>query len=557
MNIRSIITFLFSIYALFAIAQIPFEKNGKWGLIDETTNKVLLKPQYNSILVVPNGPCFIVSKFVKTQFEGEKLCFGVVNNSGKEIIPLKADSITQFNNNFLFHSQRYVPVGENKFRPYPHTNFYNIQGKLLMSQDGEIEAIYSGGLIFNSYDIGRGIIKSSRDIYNSSLNKISSNSIKIEKKSEKYILIKDDNYIIYDISSFEPIVVFKDIDTKYNNLSVQNYIILCDNQNFGYFNFDTGTFVNPSFSKISSNSNSFNNESRLIIYNSVNQEAVAIADDGSLINGSVIYDNNNIGKYIFVEENTKELTDSTNPAWLDVRPLSYPDLYAVKTENGWGVLNSNSKELLFPTVMPAPVSEIFHQKYAVINTPSSCSLYDKSGKLLLSVDKEKIVDCENGLIYIGNSWVPSGVYSIEDSKWIIPCNKYSIVKRLSGGIFAAKQNDVYQIISPKGQLLNKLNGISELSNVNGEYFIRVIDKNGKLGLINRSNGSWIVRCIYENDIAWGSGEGKNRRFALTQKTEKGEQVVIMTVAGNKIASRFFPSGTKPGVIRNFGRKYLY
>lgn len=102
MNIRSIITFLFSIYALFAIAQIPFEKNGKWGLIDETTNKVILKPQYNFIMVVPNSSSFIVSKYVKTQFEGEKLQYGVVNNIGKEIIPLKADSITQYNSNFLF-----------------------------------------------------------------------------------------------------------------------------------------------------------------------------------------------------------------------------------------------------------------------------------------------------------------------------------------------------------------------------------------------------------------------------------------------------------------------
>lgn len=555
MNIRSIITFLFSIYALFAIAQIPFEKNGKWGVIDETTNKVILKPQYNFIMVVPNSSSFIVSKYVKTQFEGEKLQYGVVNNIGKEIIPLKADSITQYNSNFLFHTQRYVPVGEDKFRPYPHTNFYNNEGKLLMSQDGEIETIYPGGIIFVSNDIEHR--KRSRVLYNSSLNKISSNPIQIEKKGEKYILIKDNNYIIYDTKSFEPILAFNDIDTKYNKLSVQDYIILRDNQKFGYFNLNTGTSVNPSFSNISTFSQKFINENRIILYNSVNENAIAITDEGALINGSVIYDNNYIGNYIFVEQDANGSKELAGSSWLDIRPLSDRDLYTVKNENGWGVLNTNSKELIFPTVMPAPVSEILRHEYAVILTPSLYSLYDKSGKLLFTVDKGKIVDCEDGLIYIDDSWVPSGVYSIENSKWIIPYNKYSTVKRLSGGNFAAKQNDVYQIISPKGQLLNTLNSISEVSNMDGEYFIRVIDKNGKLGLINKSNGAWIVRCLYENDIAWGAGDGNNRRFALTQKTEKGEQVVIMTVAGNKIASRFFPSGTKPGVIRNFGRKYLY
>lgn len=537
-----IFSLFLSIHGIIVNAQIPFEKNGKWGLMDEITNKVISKPQYLSIKAVPNRPNFIVSKHVKTQYEGEKLRFGVINKLGKEVIPIKADSISIFNNYYIFYTKKFVPISENKLRGYPHTDFYNNEGALIISLDGEIESIYTGGIIFASYDIEHR--KRFRDLYDRSLKRISTNSVTIEKKGEKFIYIKDDDYRVLDINTFEPVLIVNDLDDKYNNLMWQHYIILHDNSKFGYFDFNTGSSVTPTFSHISTYSEKFPNERRLILYNDVDQDAIAIEDDGTIINGKVISYNNYCGEYLFVTKDSNGLIEFAGSTWFDIHPLDSGYLYTVRDENGWGVLDSDKNVLIFPAVMPAPVVDILRQKYAVIRTPLGSSLYDNSGKLLLTVNEGKIIDCEDGLVYLDNSWGPTGVYSITSSKWIIPYNKYSYIKRLSGGNFACKQGNTHYIISSKGAILNTINNISSISNMDGEYFIRVVDNNGKLGLINNTNGSWIVRCLYEDDIAWGAGKGKNRRFAISQRTDKGELVTVMTVGGQKIASQFFPMALK-------------
>lgn len=210
--------------------------------------------------------------------------------------------------------------------------------------------------------------------------------------------------------------------------------------------------------------------------------------------------------------------------------------------------------MLIPVTLAAPVNKILRQEYVVTKGDS---LYNSSGEFLFSSNKGKIEDVDDGLVYIDNSWAPSAVYSLPLKKWIIPYGKYDNIHRMEGGNFAAKLKNTIYVISPKGLILNTLVNVSEISNIDGEYFIRVIGTDGKLGIINKTNGQWIAKCIYENDIAWGSGENQNRRFALTKKGDTGELVVVITVSGKTIASQFFPYGSSRAAIKNFGRKYLY
>lgn len=551
MILRSIITTIISVCALCVVAQSPFEKEGKWGLKDATSNKIIVKPQYLSLDTITGTSLFIVSKNVKSEYKGEQLQYGVINSLGKVIIPIKSDSISLFNSYIITYGTKYVPINETKLRPYTFFQCFSNDGTLLCQFDGNIEKQYKGGFIANLLDTNKR--KPSKYLFNTELNKLSTSPISVIESCPKYVLIKDDAYVLYSTDTFLPIVSF----SKYNSYK-PNILIIEDNHKYGVVNMESGEFIAPKYLSLSHKSEKFVNESRTILYNSVNEEAIAIDADGNYLNGKVVNDNNYVGNYVFMAVSDNGTIQLDGMSYEEVQPvLNNRDLYSVKKDGKWGLYNSYTKELLFPLILPSPVSNILRGSNVVINKNGNSSLYDKNGQELLSIKDGQIVDVEDGLIYIDNSWTPSGIYSINESKWIVPHNKYQSVLRLNGGNFAGKHGDTYYIISTKGTILNTINNTNSISNQDGEYFIRVIDNNGKLGLLNKINGSWIAKCLYENDIAWGSGKGNNRRFALTQKTDKGEHVIILTVGGQKIASQFFPYGTKEGVIRNFGRKYLY
>lgn len=551
MILRNFITTIISICALCVVAQTPFEKDGKWGLKDATSNKVIVKPQYLSLDATTDNSLFIVSKNVKSEYRGEQLQYGVINSLGKVIVPIKSDSISMFHGNLIAHGTKYVPINDTKMRPFSFFQCFSNDGTLLSSFDGNIEKLYKGGFIANLLDIPNR--KPSKYLFNTELNKLSTSPISIIETSPKFVLIQDDMYVLYNTDTFLPVVSF----SKYYSYQ-PNIMIIENNHKYGVVNMESGIYIEPTYSSLSHNSEKFVNESRTILYDAVNKEATAIDSNGKYLNGKVVYDNNYVGNYIFLDISDKGTIQLGGIDYEEVQPVvNNRDLYSVKNDGKWGLYNSDTKELLIPFKLPSPISNILRDSIVVINIDGTSSLYNKYGQELLSATDGNIVDVDDGLVYIDNSWTPSGIYSINESKWIVPCSKYQSVLRLNGGNFAAKNGDTYYIISSKGAILNTIDNISNISNQDGEYFIRVIDKNGKLGLINKNNGSWIVKCLYENDIAWGNGEGKNRRFALTQKTNKGEQVIILTVGGQKIASQFFPYGTKQGVIRNYGRKYLY
>lgn len=149
---RFILTVAISGISLFAISQTPFEKKGKWGLKDNY-NKVILKPAYNSITAVPEANVFVVSKYLGTEYEGKALRYGVINESGTEIIPVKADSITFLNESVIAHTKTYTPLNDDRVLVYPYTELYTLSGQKLQGLEGYVKNFYPGGVLFVALEI--------------------------------------------------------------------------------------------------------------------------------------------------------------------------------------------------------------------------------------------------------------------------------------------------------------------------------------------------------------------------------------------------------------------
>ena len=68
----------------------PFEKKGKFGLIDAETGEVLVKPKYTSIVDVADGIAIVADKEYK----------GIINFQGKELVKCNMTSIEKLSDNY-------------------------------------------------------------------------------------------------------------------------------------------------------------------------------------------------------------------------------------------------------------------------------------------------------------------------------------------------------------------------------------------------------------------------------------------------------------------------
>lgn len=569
MRSRILIILLAFIASLSAGAQIPFEKKGKWGMKDTTNNKVIVKPQYLSIEEVPGHDLFLVSKNQEQEYEGVKLRYGLIDKSGTMIVPMEGDSISFSKELIIVYNSKVFMINETRGKVYPQCKFYGYDGKLIKSMLGSINEVYPGGFYLteltdtrdeDNRNFGRPIFSSSSYLCDNNLNRITEKPISITETLPGYIIYKEmenaplsynppKKYIVISTEDFSQAGTFTDY------IKVSDTLSLLESKNStGIVYLASGDFTIQPYNK-----HDFDIYSgHVVLYNNLNEDAIAIDKQiGEITHGKVVRTiSSSEIEFLPKGQSGKIIIDGFECE--DVLPINDDgDVYSVLKGDKWGVYNSYQKELLFPFVFPAPINKRIGHECVIIRDNKGLSVYNKAGTALLTISDGKIADYEDNLIYIDNSWTPTGVYSTKLSKWILPYKKYDYIHRLEGGNFAAKDGEKYLIIGKNGQILNTLTNVKELSNMDGEYFIRVISNDGKLGLINRNNGRWIVKCIYENDIAWGSGESQNRRFAITQKRDTGEFVTIMTVSGKTIASKFFPYGTSRRAIHNFGNQYLY
>ncbi len=99
---KKIAIVLMCISFLIGKANIPFEKKGKWGIMDEHTGKTVVKAKFKSVSKITSmDDRFIVQEIVNRPFIGERLQYGVIDSNGKEIVPILADSIEITDNGFI------------------------------------------------------------------------------------------------------------------------------------------------------------------------------------------------------------------------------------------------------------------------------------------------------------------------------------------------------------------------------------------------------------------------------------------------------------------------
>lgn len=480
----------------------------------------------------------------------------MIDGHGKLVAPIGADSISTFQNYLIWHGNKLIKINDYRALNIGFTLIYDLDGHMVFKEDGHVENIFPGGFTFSHVDISSR--RKYEFLYDSELKRITDENMRIYYKIPNHIVVKEldrwsqeKGYTIYTTSTFKPVATFN--SKRYRTIS-QNLWVFLYGTKYGYLNLDSGEVNLTDYTGCSLWNNSFINENRVILFTQINKSALAISKDGNVESGKVVGDMN-YGGLIFLSKNGDRGLVINGLECDDAVPIPEEiDMYSVKIDNKWGVYQSYHKEMIIPVVLPAPVNKIFRYSYVFIK---GSGLFSSSGELVFSWENDNIADVEDDLVYIGNSWNPQGVYSIPLCKWILPCNKYESIDRMSGGNFAAKVQNTIFVISPTGRVLNTLHNVSKISNVDGEYFIRVIGSNGKMGIINSKNGQWIAKCLYEDDIAWGAGKDQNRRFAIEKKTESGELVVVMTVGGKTVASKFFPYGSSRAAIRNFGRKYLF
>lgn len=524
-------------------SQIPFEKDGKWGIKDESTNKVLIKPQFISLRITEFPQVFIASKNINKQYIKDRPLFGMVDQKGSIIVPFKADSITFYNDIIISHNSEYKLVNDTKAKAFPYTEFYNFEGNLLGKVNGLINP-FKGGFVVADFE-KKPVVES---LYNWNFDKIS-NSMKLINIYDHFILTKENNtYRLYDILNLTPLLNFSDY-YKYQT----DFLIIKETGQYGYINTQSDEYCGPIFTK----AQNVNLGSHYELVLSNNEDMFSINNNGEIHKVKLTRNGNGDNIIVYIDSdgnnNLKGFECENFIPYKDGR--SY---FNVQKNGLWGVYDTEEKEITVPLIFPRPIEKWIGQEYVILTTDEGAELYDFGGNLLFATEEGKIDDVHRNIVFIDAHYSPSGIYSLNKNKWIIPYKKYDYINPLNYSIMAVSNYDsnTYFIYNYDGVLLNTLNGVKDISSVLGDV-IHVKGTNNKMGLLNKNNGQWLVRCLYEDDIAWGSGTGENQRFAVTQKKDKGEEVIVMTVGGKKIASQFFPYGTKPIVIKNFGKKYLY
>lgn len=541
----------------YSFASTPFEKGGKWGLLDEATGKTIVKPKYTS-LTEQNG---LYLGSVNQERKGVGLIprYGIIDSNGKVIIPFYSDSISVLDDIIINHNSILKNINERQAIYFPYTFFYTLSGEKIGWIKGEVTHIFEGGYVVRDFKD-----KNHFDtfLYDKNL-KIVGDTLKIIKIYPNYIETSNYNkrnklegmewmnfkeiLTLYDKKTFTPVI------DGYSNLSLsENGEIM----NFykdgkkGFLHAISGEITYIEGSRCST-INGYN-----VYYDGNFENAKIGLIDGSTLPVHKVFKDK--GEYVMLytsENGEKRFCDISCDDVVD-----YPEvnLFTVKNDGKWGLYNTYKKEMLLPFVFPAPISKR-KEGFVIVKNNTETGIYSEEGILRFNI-KDYDVEISDSLIYIDKDWDPKGIYSLNKQEWLIPLNKYKSIKKAGCLFYCQSGESSFVIINESGKIVNTLNNISSINTgfyASFEDVVRFYGLKGKMGLINKDTGKVIADAVHEDDIAWGSGQGQNQRFAISHKTETGENVIIMTVSGRKVTSRFFNYGTPRGVIKQWGKKYLY
>lgn len=81
-------------------------------------------------------------------------------------------------------------------------------------------------------------------------------------------------------------------------------------------------------------------------------------------------------------------------------------------------------------------------------------------------------------------------------------------------------------------------------------------KGNKVGFINFKKMKVVIPCRYNTNVFWGNGEFPTRKLGVYKESPKGTLIDIWTLNGQKIASKYFPSGTSRYKMKSFLENHL-
>lgn len=592
MNIKMFSVLLCLVSALLVKAGQPeiFEKKGKYGLIDPTADKVIVKAKYDSIFPFEGRDYTLVMKKGK---------YGIMTNDGTEYLGCKFSKILFP----VFHTDRngkrffWVSKNGSAYYRYSNSNYYTAPFYgVFYGPDKVWYGQNSKGLWIQFTDVAttapacgdRGgepkfeRIDGGYALYNGKLYSPGANMKLIRtgvELAEKFViggkeflkvtLEKDSGMLLIDLASED--VWEKDSPGLKGVYAIKAsdsmpYIVI-DNNGLYYISpisYDSSklfivTIPEQGIKGVISNSKQvlpyrFTNilidknagkyndeplwkvtlESQKPIFEDELKEFVA--ELRNIHSNFVIVDSNSMGKSLFGNTG-KEILHNT--------------LDAVYTQNGFLKATADGKEIVVTMEGVTNLGDydnMWHSKEG--NLTIHDFVVQKNGKVGLYVEGkgEVIPPKYEGLRrQWGHIFAFDGdlvaLYD-DDGKLVVPL-KYTDITIANAYekpnfYLATTKSGAKTIFGDRGQVILPAGQIDSASFSSGEEGKWCpVYKNGRMGIMNLHTGKIAIPCIYEDNIFFGDGKWPNRKIGVYRSTSSGEVIDIWTLGGRKIASRTF------------------
>lgn len=538
---------------------VPFQdKKGKYGLIDSTTNTIILKPKYFQIKPTYNDELFVVSKL-----KGGVQKYGLLNSStGKEVFPVKADTIIFTKKTKLAFIKK---IDLESGKEEAHTTILNKNGNSVATFKGRLVKRYPDGYMFATTLDETNLEKfdGKKFLCNNKFEQIGKYSsafmlgrfpVILTFPKNNYPEYLQHGYTIYNPNNFNKSL---DID-QYRILASDVYLIKKNDHQYGILDSDN-------FEKIEWYPKLFDSGEKTYLYSHIDKECLLINKDKKIQLGKLIDTDsfdfpkifvpvNDEGKYSFQGMNVDDVQ------MMESRKTFDSDYVCFKQNDLWGVYDIKKNELLLkPSLEKCPFERVGENMYAV-KEESKTNIFNSNGNLKFSFDDKNLHSLEaktkdHWLFFGYNPY--DAVFNEKTGKWLVPFGKCKEILVSNNTIITLSKTGEFNIYNWDGSLKVRMTNIMRLGWVSYGT-VCLVNKSGKMGVMNASTGKMITPFLYDNDIVWGSrGSGNTKRFAVQQTIGNNDIITVYTVGGQKIVTKSFPRGSSSHyALRKFNDQYL-
>ena len=566
-------------------AQIPFQKKGKWGLTD-TTGKVILKSKYDTIYPFQRDYAIVEEK-------GKK---GVVGKDGKVYIPCKFKKIifpsfyrNPKGNDFFFVSEEGTDFGMISSKAYftmplravfrgPDKRWYGLR------DNGWCEIISPNESLPKNWNINEDPVKQLEGGYTLFDHKLynSKGIVKLENVSSCNLTrIGDEDY--YRLNNGNAVVALLNpsSNTLWNVVKESlwsnglQYMMLINDKIYpvNFLDPDKKIFMlkHPEFDLYSLHVNS----NEVIPFKLSDVRMYSFKK-----NGNNFYEIALECKRGLFEEDLKELVKALDRTGLDFvisvksgigkslfaksgEEISHNNVDRIFIKDNYLYASIDGKEINIESGFDRKLLEYdrieeFGYRHKLVSKDGKVGIYrDNWGEVIPPVyDRVQWLGkhfkvLKNGL---------AGIYTRDGDKLSDPVfrsvsnEEDFFVKGEPTYFIGRSPSGDMVVISEDGRKSQNLGNYDRISNV--AYGEAHIYKNGRVGIFNLRKLAVTVPCKFDDNIFWGIGLGDNRKVGVYISSPRGDQIEIWTVGGEKIASKFFPSGTSIYTKKRFLENHL-